>query len=304
MKDKIYHMLCADEQVQVCAIVGLQMVRRMRELHNTSRVATAALGRQLMMTSMMGSRLKNADDRVSTIIKGDGYAGSMVCTAMPGGFVKGCLQDAEVELPPTAAGKLDVAGYVGHTGKLTVVRDLGFGDPYVGVCNLVSGEIAVDFAEYFTASEQQPSLVYLGVRLEIETGEVRSAAGMLIQPLPGCEETVIETLTARSEEIAKLSAKLDEGEELLDAVNGILVGMEPKVVQTYAPEYRCDCSRERIERALISVGASELTSMIEQDGCADVSCQFCGKTYHFDRQSLTALLDAAQSVEKHDREES
>ena len=105
-------------------------------------------------------------------------------------------------------------------------------------------------------------------------------------------------------EIAKLSAKLDEGEELLDAVNGILAGMEPKVVQTYAPEYRCDCSRERIERALISVGASELTSMIEQDGCADVSCQFCGKTYHFDRQSLTALLDAAQSVEKHDREES
>ena len=271
MKDKIYHMLCADEQVQVCAIDGLQMVRRMRELHNTSRVATAALGRQLMMTSMMGSRLKNADDRLSTIIKGDGYAGSMVCTAMPGGFVKGCVQDAEVELPPTAAGKLDVAGYVGHTGKLTVVRDLGFGDPYVGVCNLVSGEIAVDFAEYFTASEQQPSLVYLGVRLEIETGKVRSAAGMLIQPLPGCEETVIETLTARSEEIAKLSAKLDEGEELLDAVNGILVGMEPKVVQTYAPEYRCDCSRERIERALISVGASELTSMIEQDGCADVS---------------------------------
>lgn len=301
MNDQIIHVLCAQDQVQVCAISGAELTAQAREIHGLSRVATAALGRQLMMTSMMGSRLKNENDRVSTIIKGDGYAGSMVCTAMPNGTVKGCVQEPIAELPPTPEGKLDVAGYVGRTGKLTVVRDMGYGDPYVGVCNLVSGEIALDFAQYFTASEQQPSLVYLGVRLEIETGEVRAAGGMLVQPLPGCDEAVIDALTARAAEISTLSAKLDDGMMLTDAVLQLLDGFEPHIVAEYAPEYRCDCSRERIERALISVGAQELTAMIEEDHGAEVGCQFCNKKYRFDEDRLRALLAAALESEENER---
>ena len=298
MSDQIIHVLCGDDQVQVCAMTGAELVAKAREIHGLSRVATAALGRQLMMTSMMGSRLKNEDDRVSTIIKGDGYAGSMVCTAMPGGTVKGCVQEPIAELPPTPEGKLDVAGYVGRTGKLTVVRDMGYGDPYVGVCNLVSGEIALDFAQYFTASEQQPSLVYLGVRLEIETGEVRAAGGMLVQPLPGCDDAVIDALTARAGEIALLSAKLDAGMTLTDAVTELLDGFDPHIVAEHLPEYRCDCSRERIERALISVGAEELTAMIEEDHGVEVGCQFCNKKYSFDEAQLRALLETARASEE------
>ena len=298
MSDQLIHVLCADDQVQVCAVSGKELVAEARGIHGLSRVATAALGRQLMMTSMMGSRLKNEDDRVSTIIKGDGYAGSMVCTAMPDAAVKGCVQEPIAELPPTPEGKLDVAGYVGRTGKLTVVRDMGYGDPYVGVCNLVSGEIALDFAQYFTASEQQPSLVYLGVRLEIETGEVRAAGGMLVQPLPGCSESVIDALTERASGIAQLSAKLDAGMTLTDAVTELLDGFDPRVVAEYAPVYRCDCSRERIERALISVGVEELTVMIEEDHGAEVGCQFCNRKYRFDEEELRGLLAAAQESEK------
>ena len=303
MSDQMIHALCAQDQVQVCAISGAELVAEARQIHGLSRVATAALGRQLMMTSMMGSRLKNEDDRVSTIIKGDGYAGSMVCTAMPDGTVKGCVQEPIAELPPTAEGKLDVAGYVGRTGKLTVVRDMGYGDPYVGVCNLVSGEIALDFAQYFTASEQQPSLVYLGVRLEIETGEVRAAGGMLVQPLPGCDESVIDALTECAPKISLLSAMLDDVMTLEAATLQLLDSFDPHIVAEYQPVYHCDCSRERIERALISVGAEELTAMIEEDHGAEVGCQFCNKKYTFDEAELRTLLAAAMKSEEAEEEE-
>ena len=295
MTDRIYHLLCAGDTVQICAISGRELVAEARKIHGLSRVATAALGRQLMMTSMMGSRLKNRSDLVSTIIRGDnGYAGSMVCTAFPDGAVKGCVQDPSAELPPTPEGKLDVRGYVGSEGKLTVVRDMGKGDPYVGVCNLVSGEIALDFAEYYTVSEQQPSIVYLGVRLDAGTGDVRSAAGMLVQPMPGCPGEVIDGLTKRAEQISRLSFLLDGGEDLLSAVRKLFEGWDPRVVEEFSPEYRCDCSRERIERALISVGREELTDMIEKDHGAEVKCRFCNRKYEFSEADLRLLLLSAE----------
>ena len=299
MADKIYHFLCAEDQVQVCAISGKELVTEARRIHDLSRVATAALGRQLMMTSMMGSKLKNDTDLVSTIIKGEnGYAGTMVCTAYQDGGVKGCVQDATVELPPRENGKLDVAGYVGSTGKLTVVRDMGRGDPYVGVCNLVSGEIAMDFAEYYTVSEQTPSLVYLGVRLDAGTGNVRSAAGLMAQPLPGCDENVIQGISDLSERISKLSFILDGGEDLLKAVNDLFGAYSPRVVEEFTPEYRCDCSRERIARALVSVGREELEDMIQKDHGAEVNCHFCNKTYAFNEEELKELLAAATAKDE------
>lgn len=296
--DKIIHALIAERQVQVCLISGKKMATEVHDIHGLSRVATAALGRQMMMTSMMGSRLKNEDDRVSTIIRGEnGYTSSMVCTAFPGGNVKAWTQEPIAELPPTAEGKLDVGGYVGHTGKLTVVRDLGFGDPYVGVCNLISGEVAVDFAQYFTASEQQPSICYLGVRVDIETGKVLSAGGALVQPLPACDPQVIDTLTERAMEISKLSKMLEDGTELEDALDKLFGDFGVEKAAEFSPEYHCDCSRERIMRALISVGEQDLSQMIEEDHGAEVKCHFCNKAYRFDEQELRMLLESAKSKE-------
>lgn len=295
--DSILHALCASERVRIAAISACDMVTEARTLHGLSRVATAALGRQLMMTAMMASQLKNEGDRVSTIIHGDGPAGNMVCTGAPGGMVKGYVSNPGTELPPTAEGKLDVGGYVGHAGRLTVVRDLPVGDPYVGVCNLISGEIAVDFAQYFTVSEQQPSLVYLGVRMEAESGRVRSAAGVLVQPLPDCPDEVIDALQSRADVITTLARRLDEGEAFEPALAALFDGLELSITDRFTPALRCDCTRARIERALLSVGAEELRDMIERDGGAEVKCHFCNAAYRFSAAELAALLEQAKTEE-------
>lgn len=293
--DQILHALAADENVRIAAISAYDMVCGAKTLHSLSRVATAALGRQLMMTAMMASQLKNEGDRVSTILRGDGPAGNMVCTGAMGPVVKGYTSEPTVELPLTPEGKLDVGGYVGHTGQLTVVRDLPVGDPYVGVCNLISGEIAVDFAQYFTVSEQQPSLVYLGVRIDAASGAVRAASGVLVQPLPGCPDETIDELQARAEAITTLTRRLDDGQTLETAVADLFSGLSFHIVERFCPVYRCDCTRERIERALISVGAEELQDMMERDGGAEVKCHFCNAVYKFTATELSNLLRMAQS---------
>ena len=267
-------------------------------VHNLSRVATAALGRQLMMTAIMSADLKGEYDLVSTIFKGDGPAGSMICTGNSRLEVKGSVMNGDVELPPTPEGKLDVGGFVGHSGKLSVVSDLGLKEPYVGFCNLVSGEIAIDFANYYAASLQRPALVYLGVREDANTGNVRAAAGLFAEPLPGCSDGVIDRLQTLSDSIASLSERLDAGETpeaFLQRVFGEL-GLE--IVGEREPKYVCDCTLERVERALISLGRAELTDMIEQDHGAEISCRFCDKVYQFSEDALTQLLESA--TVKHD----
>lgn len=300
--DSLIHALCASKSVRVATVSARNMVSEAKELHGLSRVATAALGRQLMMTVMMASQLKNDGDRVSTIIRGDGPAGNLVCTGAPGPVVKGYATNPDVELPPTEEGKLDVGGYVGRTGRLTVMRDLPVGDPYVGVSNLVSGEIAVDFAQYFTVSEQQPSLVYLGVRMDGDSGAVRSAAGVLVQPLPGCPDEVIDSLQARADAITTLAMRLDEGEPLEAATATLFEGLSFEVVERFTPVYHCDCTRERIERALISVGAQELQDMIECDGGAEVKCHFCNAAYGFTAAELAELLRQASNTEEYGKD--
>lgn len=300
--DQIIHALVAQDNVRLMAISAPELVRQLKELHGLSRVATAALGRQIMITALMASDLKNDGDKISTIIRGNGPAGNMICTGARtenGPIVKGYTANPLTELPPTEAGKLDVGGYVG-AGQLTVVRDLPVGEPYVGVCNLVSGEIAIDFAQYFTVSEQTPSLVYLGVRMDIETGTIRSAGGMLLQPLPGCPEEIIDQLVARQDSIAQLSMMLDRGKGLVDAVFDILEGVDAHITERMTPVLQCDCSRERIEKALISVGTQELTAMIEEDHGAEVKCHFCNTAYTFSEEELRALL--ARSSDKEEDE--
>lgn len=256
------------------------------------------------MTSMMGTDLKNDDEKVTTVIKGGGEAGNIVCTAYRSGRVKGYIENPSVELPPAPNGKLDVALAVGWFGELTVIRDLSMKEPYVGRSEMISGEIAEDFANYFTRSEQTPSLVYLGVRVDIETLKVLSAGGMLIQAMPNCPEEAIAALEAKADDIAKLASRLEKGEELRDILINMFEGCSLEILGSAQPEYRCDCSRERLEAVLMSLGKEELTDMIEKEGQAELTCRFCNKVYHFTKEQLEAILKegAGNSDERSDTE--
>lgn len=292
-EDRLLQCLAADGMVRIALVDGTNLTREARRIHRLSRVATAALGRQLMMTAIMSADLKGEHDLVSTILKGDGPAGSMICTGNSRVEVKGSVLNGQVELPPTPEGKLDVGGFVGHSGKLSVVSDLGLKEPYVGFCNLVSGEIAVDFANYYAASLQRPALVYLGVRETASTGEVRSAGGVFAEPLPGCPEETIDLLQALGDDIASLSARMDAGEALDSFLLGVFGALHPVVVGERVPRYFCDCTRNRVEKALISIGRAELCDMIEQDHGAEVSCRFCDKVYAFSEEDLRQILENA-----------
>lgn len=287
-------MLC-HRTIRFTAISGRELVAAAQKTHELSRVATAALGRQLLMTSMIAADLKNPGDTLTTVIAGNGPAGNLVCVGRYGGLVKGYATEPMPELPLRADGKLDVGGYVGRSGKLTLIRDLGLREPYVGMCNLVSGEIAEDFAQYFTASEQQPSLVYLGVREQAESGAVVGAGGLWMQPLPDCPDAEIARVEAIANRIPLLTERLAEGASLEDALMELLGALESEITERIEPAYRCDCTRDRLERALLSIGEEELTDILEQEGEAELTCQFCLKRYHFDRAALEALLAAAKS---------
>ena len=294
-QDQIIHGMLCNQALRFVAIDGTQLVRDAQRIHSLSRVATAALGRQLMMTSMIATLCKNAADTVTTVIAGGGPSGNLVCVGRNGGLVKGYASVPDVELPLREDGKLDVRGYVGTSGKLTVIRDLGLKEPYVGMCNLISGEIAEDFAQYFTASEQQPSVVYLGVRENASDGFVKGAAGLMIQAMPNCPDEAIDRVMQEADRIPSLGARIAEGETLESVLKDLFASLDAEETNRMSPAFSCDCSRERLERALISIGREELEQMIEQDGKAELTCQFCGKSYLFDRAALEALLTEAMN---------
>lgn len=289
--DKILHGICANENIRLVAISAKDLITEAQGIFNLSRVATAALGRQLMMTTMMASRLKNPTECVTTIIGGNGLSGNMVCTGRYGALVKGYTPNPLVELPLREDGKIDVSGYVGRTGKLTVITDLSLKEPYVGTCNLVSGEIAEDFAQYFMVSEQQPSLVYLGANLRADTNTVNAGCGLWISALPDCPDYEVDRIVSKTASIAALTQRVAAGEELDKVMAEMLCDIEFRITETQQPKYLCDCNIARLERALISIGAAELTNIIEQDGGAEITCQFCNKKYHFERDALIKLRE-------------
>ncbi len=294
--DKLVRALMAEDTVKLIAISGKEICEKARELHGLSRVCTAALGRTLLVTDMMGAQLKGEDHKLTAIVKGGGPAGNIVCTADNQGRVKGYIEVPDLELPLGPDGKLDVSMAVGWFGDLTVVRDLGMKEPYVGKCDVVSGEIAEDFAQYFTVSEQQPSMVYLGVRVDPHDGHVLSGGGLIVQPLPHCPDEVIDNLTEKAAMVKMLAGMLEEGIELEDALCKIFHGIDIRFTESLTPEFRCDCSRERLERVLISLGREELKDMIEKEKGAELTCHFCNKTYSFSEEQLGDLLREADKA--------
>lgn len=291
MADEIVRMLAKNAPVKASAITGRGLVERARQIHKTLPVATAALGRSLMACSMMGDQLKGEGSSVTLRFKGGGPIGSITAVADPGGNVRGYVQEPAVVLPPRADGKLDVGGAVGREGSLTVIKDLDMKEPYVGMVPLVSGEIAEDVTEYFAVSEQIPTACALGVLVDRDQS-VLAAGGYLIQLLPGAEEGLIDKIEAGVRRVGSVSHALSRGLDAQGLLEEVLSDFQLEVLETHPVEYRCSCSRERVSRALISMGREELSSLIAEQGQADLSCQFCDKVYHFSKEELEGLLSS------------
>ena len=281
--------------VNVTAISGINITEAARTAHGLSHVCTAALGRLLMQTAMMSVQLKSSTDSITAVLDGNGAGGRLIAVGREGGVVKGYVDVPGIELPLKDNGKLDVSGIVGTEGEIRVIRDLSLKEPYVGRCALTDGEIANDFANYYVISEQQPSLVYLGVRVDPATGAVRAASGLLLQPLPHCPESDIIMMEAAASDITKLTKRIELGETIEEALEDILKGMDLEINERIEPRFECDCSRKKIESVLISMGRDELADMIAKDGGAELVCRFCDKKYYFDKDELLALLEEAAS---------
>ena len=294
LNDGLYHISLMGGQARAILIESTNLVQRAKDIHHLSRTATAALGRTLTMAAIMGSMLKNDTDSVTAQINGGGPIGTVLAVAHGDCSVKGYVDNPDVDLPRVGK-KLPVGPAVGKDGKLTVIRDLHLKEPYVGQVNLVSGEIAEDFAMYFTASEQTPSLVSLGVLVSDE--KVEAAGGLLIQLMPGASEAAIASIENSAGMFMDISATMREY-HLKDSVQQLLLHLEPEVLKERTPVYRCDCSRERIERMLVTLGKDELTDMIDTQHGAKVDCHFCNRRYEFSEEDLKILLTATTAREE------
>ena len=289
MKDYLVRATAADAQIRAFAATTRQMVETARQKHDTSPVVTAALGRLLTAGSMMGSMLKGEEDLLTLQVTGDGPMGGMTVTADSKGHVKGYANEPQVILPANSQGKLDVGGAVG-SGILRVIQDSGLKDPYVGQTVLQTGEIAEDLTYYFATSEQVPSSVGLGVLMERDN-TVRQAGGFIVQLMPFAEEETISRLEQNLGKIRSVTSMLDEGltpEELLGLV---LEGMDIQFRDTCEVEFSCSCSKERVEKALISIGREERDKMIADGEPIEVKCHFCNKGYQFSVQELEEIVE-------------
>ncbi len=277
-----------DASVVSCAVDATDIVAEIERIHQTSAVITAGLGRLSIAASMMGYGLKGDGDTVTLRVKGDGPAGMLVAVADSRGNVKSYAENPVVEIPLNAKGKLDVGGAIGNDGTLSVVKDLGLKEPYVGMCPLVSGEIAEDIASYFANSEQTPTVCGLGVLVNPDLS-VNVAGGYLIQVLPFAPDSVIDQLEKNLQTLPPVTQMMREGMTTDQIALRLLDGLEPNLLDESEVFYKCDCSRERTERIMYSLSNDDLNEMAEDNEPITVNCHFCDKSYVFTPQELLDL---------------
>lgn len=292
MSDYIIRATAADANIRAFAATTKDLVEKARQIHDTSPVITAALGRLMTGGVMMGTMLKGEDDLLTLQVSGDGPVRGMTVTAGSNGTVKGYAIEPQVILPKNAAGKLDVGGAVGR-GTLRVIKDMGLKEPYVGQTALQTGEIGDDLTYYFAASEQVPSSVGLGVLME-KNNTVKQAGGFIIQLMPFAGEEVIETLEKNLAAFSTVTTVLDEGKTPEEMLQMLLAGLDLVITEKMPCRYECNCSRERMERAIISIGKKDIEEMINDGEPIEVNCQFCGNSYHFSVEELKEMLKAAR----------
>lgn len=286
--DEIVRAVTADGFVKISAVSARNMVERARQIHGLSPTASAALGRTLCAASMLGELMKEDDASLTIRINGGGPIGSIIAVSDSDGCTRGYVTNPEADLPTRADGKLDVGGLVGRDGMLTLSRDLGLKEPYIGSVELVTGEIAEDLAQYMVESEQIPAAVGLGVLVDTDKS-IKAAGGFIVQLMPGAPEELITKLEDNIFMMDQLTTVLDE--DGIDAVIGqVLLGLDPQEAERRPVEYRCSCSRERVAQALRSCGEAELREMAAEGRDVEVSCQFCDKVYSFTPGELLELV--------------
>lgn len=287
MSDYLVRATAADAQVRAFAVTARDTVETARAAHDTSPVMTAALGRLLCAGAMMGSMMKGEADILTLQVQGDGPAGGLTVTADSKGRVKGYAVNPQVILPANSQGKLDVGGAVG-AGSLRVIKDLGLKEPYVGQTQLQTGEIAEDLTYYFAASEQVPSSVGLGVLME-KNNTVKQAGGFIVQLMPFAEGNVIEKLEANLSRIHSVTKLLEDGNSPEQILGILLEGMDMEILSDMPVEFYCNCSRERVAKALYSIGKKEMDEMIKDGEPIEVKCHFCNTAYQFSVEDLVQI---------------
>ena len=289
MADRIVRAISTDGMVQAAAICSRDLTERARQIHKTLPVATAALGRALAAASMMGNALKSDGASLTLQFKGGGPLGTVLAVSDNEGCVRGYVTNPHTDLPLRPDGKLDVGGAVGHEGTLTVIKDLHMKEPYVGTIDLLGGEIAEDVAGYFVESEQIPTACALGVLVDRDQS-VKSAGGYLIQLMPGAGEDTIAKVEGGVMAAGPVSAILEQNDDPEALLRTVMSDFDLKILETCPVSYKCYCSRQRVERALISLGKSELKQMLAEQGGCQLTCQFCDAVYDFSADDLRGLI--------------
>lgn len=287
--DKMIRATAQNGDVRIIAAITTETVQEGAKLHNCTPTAAAALGRMLTAGTLMGALLKNESDSLTLQISGGGEAKGVMVTAHSDGSVKGYIGNPEVDLPLNHLGKLDVGGAIGKEGNLKIIRDMGLKEPYVGQVPIYTGEIGDDIAYYFTVSEQTPSAVALGVLVDTDL-TIKAAGGFIIQMMPGASEYIADIITYRLQEIPSITSMITKGMTIEEILQYIFEDMGLKIHEDLKPEYRCDCSRDRVERALISIGQKDLKELYEEGKSEEILCHFCNKAYVFTKEDIGSLL--------------
>ena len=288
---KLVRCISQDGTIIAMAVDSTDIVRRAEEIHKTSAVCTAALGRLLTAASLMGSALKGKDDSVTVRMRGDGPAGTVMAVSDSEGNVRGYVQQSVVEIPLNEKGKLDVSGAIGKNGFLTVIKDLGMKEPYVGQVPIISGEIAEDITAYYSTSEQTPTVCALGVLVNPDL-TVRAAGGLIIQLLPTAFDDTIDKVEECIKDLRPISSLIDSGMTPEEICCHALKLFDLDILDSSEPSYKCYCSKERVEAALISTGVEELTEMSKEEQ-TEVACQFCDVKYTFSGKDIEKLIKRA-----------
>lgn len=293
--DRIIRCITSDGSIMAAAIDSSHLVDTAQRIHNTSAVGTAALGRLLTASSIMGAMLKKDGASITLRINGGGPLGTVVAVADSRGFCRGYVEHPEVDLPLKPNGKLDVSGAVGTDGRLVVIRDLGEGEPYTGQVEIVSGEIAEDITNYYAVSEQIPTVCALGVLVEKEDHRVMLSGGLLIQVLPGADDAAITQLEQNVSTLEPVTTMLAKGMSMEEICRTALSGFEMEILDEYKVGYACDCSRERVVRAISTLPMKEILTLAdEKTGYAEAKCQYCGKTYRLSEEELQKIAESAR----------
>lgn len=288
--DKIIHATAQGGSVRIIAAETTTLVNEAVKNQNSMPTASAAYGRMLTAGALMGSMLKGAQDSVTVQVNGGGISGGILVTGRANGRVKGYIVNPDADLPKNEKGKLDVSGIVGIDGKFTVITDLGMKEPYVSSVPIYTGEIAEDLAYYYTVSEQTPSAVALGVLVDVD-GSIMKSGGFIIQMMPGADEMLADLLMYRLEEIPSITTLQRDGNTIIEIIRYIFDGMDLSILSEGTPELYCDCSKERVEKAFISIGKEELERIYKENATEELICHFCNKKYDFTHEDIGRLLD-------------